>query len=45
MVAARDPYGFRPLVMGRIQDGERQTTVVASETCAFDLIGAATTGA
>ncbi len=40
MVAARDPYGFRPLVMGRIQDGERQTTVVASETCAFDLIGA-----
>lgn len=40
MVAARDPYGFRPLVLGRIEDGDRETAVVASETCAFDLIGA-----
>src|SRR6266566_2493510 len=41
--AARDPRGFRPLSMGRIpaQAGEHQDTIVfASETCAFDLIGA-----
>src|SRR6476660_6163539 len=41
--AARDPRGFRPLAMGRIpaQEGVRKDTIVfASETCAFDLIGA-----
>src|SRR5271166_2623900 len=41
--AARDPRGFRPLAMGRIRatDGHaRDTIVFASETCAFDLIGA-----
>jgi amidophosphoribosyltransferase len=41
--AARDPRGFRPLPMGRIPaQGERKqdTIVFASETCAFDLIGA-----
>jgi amidophosphoribosyltransferase len=36
MVAARDPFGFRPLVLGQLKDA----LVVASETCAFDLIGA-----
>ncbi|MDO9123990.1 MAG: amidophosphoribosyltransferase, partial [Deltaproteobacteria bacterium] len=36
MVAARDPLGFRPLVLGSLKD----SPVVASETCAFDLIGA-----
>ncbi len=36
MIAARDPNGFRPLVLGRI----RNAVVVASETCALDLIGA-----
>ena len=36
MVAARDPYGFRPLVLGKL-DG---AYVVSSETCALDLIGA-----
>ena len=36
MVAARDPFGFRPLVLGLLKD----SPVVASETCAFDLIGA-----
>jgi amidophosphoribosyltransferase len=36
--AARDPHGFRPLALGRL-DG---ALVVASETCAFDLIGAET---
>jgi amidophosphoribosyltransferase len=41
--AVRDPRGFRPLAMGRIPKlpGETQDTIVfASETCAFDLIGA-----
>ena len=41
--AVRDPRGFRPLAMGRIPaaPGAKQDTVVfASETCAFDLIGA-----
>ncbi len=36
LVAARDPYGFRPLSLARL-DG---AWVVASETCALDLIGA-----
>src|SRR6202040_2847483 len=36
MYAIRDPRGFRPLILGRI-DG---AWVVGSETCAFDLIDA-----
>jgi len=43
VIAARDPRGFRPLAMGRIRAAEgqkRDTIVFASETCAFDLIGA-----
>ncbi|HEY1658513.1 MAG TPA: amidophosphoribosyltransferase [Candidatus Sulfotelmatobacter sp.] len=43
IIAVRDPRGFRPLAMGRIPAGEgqkRDTIVFASETCAFDLIGA-----
>jgi amidophosphoribosyltransferase len=36
MVAARDPWGFRPLVIGRLGEA----TIVCSETCALDLIGA-----
>ncbi len=43
VVAARDPRGFRPLAMGRIPalEGQKRDTIVfASETCAFDLIGA-----
>jgi amidophosphoribosyltransferase len=32
----RDPYGFRPLALGRLGDA----WVLGSETCAFDLIGA-----
>ena len=40
--AARDPHGFRPLSMGRIAgtDGQPDTFVFASETCAFDLLHA-----
>ncbi len=37
LVAFRDPYGVRPLVIGRLPDSG---WCVASETCAFDLIGA-----
>ena len=40
MVAARDPYGFRPLVLGRVKHAGRTGYVVTSETCALDLIGA-----
>lgn len=41
MIAARDPMGFRPLVLGRLKDpAGADSYVVASETCAFDLIGA-----
>jgi amidophosphoribosyltransferase len=36
MVAARDPFGFRPLILGQLKGAP----VVASETCAFDLIDA-----
>ena len=36
LIAARDPHGFRPLVLGKIKEGY----VVSSETCAFDLIEA-----
>jgi amidophosphoribosyltransferase len=37
MVAVRDPWGFRPLVIGKMPGG---VTVFASETCALDLIDA-----
>jgi amidophosphoribosyltransferase len=36
LIAFRDPLGFRPLVLGQIHDD----WVVASETCALDLVGA-----
>src|SRR6187455_1994537 len=36
IIAARDPHGFRPLSLGRLRD----TSLVASETCAFDLLDA-----
>ena len=36
LVAVRDPFGFRPLCIGRLDDAY----VVASETCALDLIDA-----
>ncbi|MDF1543759.1 MAG: amidophosphoribosyltransferase [bacterium] len=36
VLAARDPHGFRPLALGKMG----RAWVVASETCAFDIIGA-----
>ena len=36
LIAIRDPRGFRPLALGRLADA----WVIASETCAFDLIDA-----
>src|SRR5699024_12792697 len=36
LYAARDPHGVRPLVLGRLAQG----WVVASETCALDIVGA-----
>jgi len=37
MFVIRDQYGIRPLSIGRLSDGGY---MVASETCAFDLVGA-----
>lgn len=39
LIAVRDPHGFRPLVLGRLRN-HPDCYVVASETCAFDLIEA-----
>lgn len=36
LIGARDPIGIRPLVIGRLEDGY----VLASETCALDIVGA-----
>ena len=36
VIGARDPFGFRPLVIGKLDDG----IIFSSETCALDLIGA-----
>lgn len=41
LLAVRDPHGFRPLVIGTKANEKGQSSyVVASETCALDLIGA-----
>jgi len=37
MFAIRDPFGFRPLSLGKLKSGGY---IVASETCAFELVGA-----
>src|SRR3569832_44957 len=37
LIAARDPHGFRPLVLGKFPNGG---WVIASETCALDLVEA-----
>jgi amidophosphoribosyltransferase len=43
LIAFRDPHGFRPLVLGRIDEAGSNAHgdwVVASESCALDLVGA-----
>lgn len=41
MFVIRDPYGFRPLSLGEIKNSDgSKGYIVASETCAFDLVGA-----
>jgi amidophosphoribosyltransferase len=42
LYAVRDPRGFRPLVLGKLPatNGSPDTWLVASETCAFDLLNA-----
>jgi amidophosphoribosyltransferase len=43
LIAVRDPDGFRPLCLGRLKNGDtdgHKGWVVASETCALDLIEA-----
>ena len=41
IIVARDPYGFRPMSMGLMElSGGKMCYCFASETCAFDLIGA-----
>ncbi|HKE30002.1 MAG TPA: amidophosphoribosyltransferase [Bryobacteraceae bacterium] len=41
VIVARDPHGFRPLAVGQMEvSGGHKCYVFASETCAFDLIGA-----
>jgi len=36
LIAARDPYGVRPLILGKLG----KAVMIASETCALDLVGA-----
>ena len=36
LIGIRDPYGFRPLCLGRLED----SYILASESCALDIIGA-----
>ena len=36
LIGVRDPYGVRPLVLGRFEEA----WILASETCALDIIGA-----
>ena len=40
LVAARDPFGFRPLCIGRKKVGDTMSYFVVSETCALDIISA-----
>ncbi len=40
LIGARDPLGVRPLVLGRIGPEQGGSFVLASETCALDIVGA-----
>lgn len=37
LIGVRDPYGFRPLCLGRLADG---SYVLSSESCGLDIVGA-----
>jgi len=39
LIGARDPFGVRPLILGRLRQKEG-AWVLASETCALDIVGA-----
>ena len=36
LIGARDPFGIRPLVLGKLKN----SYILASETCALDIVGA-----
>ena len=36
IIAAKDPWGFRPLALGKLKEGY----IISSESCSFDLVGA-----
>ena len=36
LIGVRDPYGIRPLVIGKLKN----SFIFASETCALDIVGA-----
>lgn len=40
MIAACDPYGIRPLNIGKLWNGNSYAYIIASETCAFDIVNA-----
>ena len=40
LIGVRDPLGVRPLVLGRLGGPESNSWVMASETCALDIVGA-----
>ena len=40
LIGVRDPFGVRPLVLGRIDGEDGPGWVLSSETCALDIIGA-----
>ncbi len=40
LIGVRDPRGVRPLVLGRLGEGDSASWVLTSETCALDIVGA-----
>ncbi len=40
LIGVRDPYGVRPLSIGRVKNNGNWAYIIASETCAFDIIDA-----
>lgn len=40
LIGARDPHGFRPLSIGKLETEHGPAYILASETCAFDILSA-----